>query len=710
MHRLISLVIGIIVLHFMAAACAAGQTPMAASPASPVLRDTAAQRHADTVRTIDSLSYRTVDTVKHAAPLRSVGSLSPQSLLYPGIDADGIRWKDYRTTSDLLSGVPGVFVREMSSPGQEYEVTVNGAEHTGTAFLVDGISQTNPTTGTYNFAFFPIEAIDHLEIVTGPRSFLYGDNAVGGTINAVTKSFSNNKPYTHIRYSQSGDSYSQTDAMFSQNIFPRVNLSFGLSYLGYGSDHWFQDENRGRYPNADNEAYTFRTKLRYNVSPTVNLAFTHFYYRTQTGLNGGVDITKTLQAGANVYDENAATVVNLESYEKRYNHHAALTAAYRPLADTLLTASVTLYGNQQRRELRDEANRSSPSNGIIIKDDFGSRVLGARGQIDYAAGGNLLSAIGETKQTRYGNSIYGTDRSYTRSSLSVKDELSFGTIATVAAFGKSNVDFAESTTDFGADASLHLPGSVTLSAGASIAHRRPVLPEVSFGAGGADTVARKILAVSNIITPFPDDFFLLPNEVHHVAEASVRFTPGENLQAGVTATRRRIEHWIDRSSLTPIWWNDLTIDCMTASLRLRHGNFFLEGEAAYTRQTEVLRGSTPVRLFPEWRGDGSVYFRGKLANGNLDLKAGVRGKFYSAFDGEQFSAADAVLIAAAGGTIVNRPIGNAGTVDIFVVAHIGDAYIHVMWENLTNSAYMLTPFYPMYGRTLRFGVSWEFVD
>ncbi len=736
MHRLIASILGIFVLNSITET-----TAMASFPAQTVRRDSIDHVHGasfgsdsathvagdsahGTGRTFtrnsagrsmsdsvlgmkpvpDSSSRTRVDTAIRILPLHSVGSLTPLSLPYPGLDADGIRWNEYRTPTDLLSAFPGVFVRDMGSPGQDNQVTINGAEHNGTAVLVDGIIQNDPVTGTYNFAFFPVEAIERLEIVTGPRSFLYGDNAVGGTVNVVTKNYSNNKPYTHIRYSQGVNSYSQTDAMFSQNVLPRFNLSFGLSYLGYGSA-LNGDQNRGRFPNSDNEAYTFRTKLRYNVSQTVNLVFTHFYYSTQTGLNGGINVSQTLLSGANVYDENAATVVNLESYEKRFNHHAALTGIYRPLHDSALSASLSFYGMQQLREYRDEENRGFPTNGINIHDDFGSTVLGVRGQMDYQLSGNLFTAIGEIKNTRYDQSIYNPATTQGRRTLSLKDEFSIAQYVTFAVYSKvENAEHRQAIDNTGADATFHLPGILELRAGASVALRHIPNAELYLLQGNADSTIQKMLG-SSFLPPHSITGYFPIDERHAVAEASLTFTPSRNVSIGITATRGTIEDWVDRTYIKALQRQDLTLDLVSATFHGRSGNFYLDAEGTFTDQTEVFRLGAPIRLYPEWRGRGSLYFRGLLANGNLDLKAGVRGSFYSAFDGEQFKMVDGVP-----NPIVDRPIGNAGTVDLVVVAHIGDAYIHVLWENLTNSAFMLTPFYPMYDRSIRFGVSWEFLD
>ena len=52
----------------------------------------------------------------------------------------------------------------------------------------------------------------------------------------------------------------------------------------------------------------------------------------------------------------------------------------------------------------------------------------------------------------------------------------------------------------------------------------------------------------------------------------------------------------------------------------------------------------------------------------------------------------------------------AGTVDFLLIAHIGSAYVHFVWENLLDRQYIMRIFYPMPERNIRFGISWDFLD
>ena len=134
-------------------------------------------------------------------------------------------------------------------------------------------------------------------------------------------------------------------------------------------------------------------------------------------------------------------------------------------------------------------------------------------------------------------------------------------------------------------------------------------------------------------------------------------------------------------------------------------DFHLEGTANYLKRPTITRNNKKLTLYPEITMNGSIYFQGLLANGHLDIKFGFRGNFYSKQTGMKPYDEFGVWIPS---DLISY--GPSGTVDFFAVGKIGDAYVHLIWENLSGTQYLLAPVYPIYERNIRFGVSWEFLD
>jgi vitamin B12 transporter len=89
--------------------------------------------------------------------------------------------------TDLLQRRAGVEVRATGGPGQPSSVFIRGANATHTVVLVDGLRLGSSTSGSAAFENIPIDLIERIEVVKGPRSGLYGADAIGGVIQIFTR-------------------------------------------------------------------------------------------------------------------------------------------------------------------------------------------------------------------------------------------------------------------------------------------------------------------------------------------------------------------------------------------------------------------------------------------------------------------------------------------------------------------------------------------
>ncbi len=92
-----------------------------------------------------------------------------------------------QTLQDVLRHLPGVTVANNGGAGKSTSVFLRGTESDHVLVLVDGIEVGSATTGTAAFQHIPVEQIERIEIVRGPRSSLYGSEAIGGVIQIFTR-------------------------------------------------------------------------------------------------------------------------------------------------------------------------------------------------------------------------------------------------------------------------------------------------------------------------------------------------------------------------------------------------------------------------------------------------------------------------------------------------------------------------------------------
>jgi len=103
------------------------------------------------------------------------------------IDRAEIERRQARSVPDLLRGLAGVTVTASGGPGQPASVLVRGTDADQVLVLIDGVKVGSATLGSFQFENLPVEQIERIELVRGPRSSLYGSEAIGGVIQIFTR-------------------------------------------------------------------------------------------------------------------------------------------------------------------------------------------------------------------------------------------------------------------------------------------------------------------------------------------------------------------------------------------------------------------------------------------------------------------------------------------------------------------------------------------
>ncbi len=88
---------------------------------------------------------------------------------------------------DLLRMRAGVEVARLGGPGQQTSLFLRGTESNHVLVLIDGVRINPGTIGSAAIQNIAPELVERVEIVKGPRSTLYGSDALGGVINVITR-------------------------------------------------------------------------------------------------------------------------------------------------------------------------------------------------------------------------------------------------------------------------------------------------------------------------------------------------------------------------------------------------------------------------------------------------------------------------------------------------------------------------------------------
>lgn len=103
------------------------------------------------------------------------------------IGPDDIAGAGQSSLAELLARQPGVEIATNGGPGSTSAVFLRGANSGHTLVLIDGVRVGSSSSGTTPVEAIPLDQVDHIEILRGPASSLYGADALGGVIQIFTK-------------------------------------------------------------------------------------------------------------------------------------------------------------------------------------------------------------------------------------------------------------------------------------------------------------------------------------------------------------------------------------------------------------------------------------------------------------------------------------------------------------------------------------------
>jgi vitamin B12 transporter len=129
----------------------------------------------------DELEETVVTATRTPVPLDSIGA---PVIVISRADIERSLATD---VSELLHGQAGLEISRNGGPGQTTTLFTRGTDSNHTVVLVDGVRINPGTIGGAALQNIAPESIERIEIVKGPRSSLYGTDAIGGVVQLFTR-------------------------------------------------------------------------------------------------------------------------------------------------------------------------------------------------------------------------------------------------------------------------------------------------------------------------------------------------------------------------------------------------------------------------------------------------------------------------------------------------------------------------------------------
>jgi outer membrane receptor protein involved in Fe transport len=167
---------------------------------------------------------------------------------------------------DLLRTVPGVHMNlagSASSLTTGQRISMHGLGGTRALVLLDGIPIHDPYYGTVQWQKVPLDSLRQVEVVRGGGASLFGNFALGGTINLLTKPVTDNS----IRVDLASGSSSLQRAALTVDHVVNDKLGLRLSHNRFNSDGYYRVPNHGPVDILGwNDTWTTSARADYTAS------------------------------------------------------------------------------------------------------------------------------------------------------------------------------------------------------------------------------------------------------------------------------------------------------------------------------------------------------------------------------------------------------------------------------------------------------------
>lgn len=146
---------------------------------------------AEEIDALLGLSLEQLMDVKVSSPTLTPESINRTPAAISVFSREEIQRTGFDYLHELLNLVPGLQV--VRSPDGPFSVIsrarTNSTSSREILVLVDGVPRNEPRSGgaSNQLDYFPLERIERIEVVRGPGSALYGENAFTGVINIITR-------------------------------------------------------------------------------------------------------------------------------------------------------------------------------------------------------------------------------------------------------------------------------------------------------------------------------------------------------------------------------------------------------------------------------------------------------------------------------------------------------------------------------------------
>ncbi|MCS6988243.1 MAG: hypothetical protein NZM06_01875 [Chloroherpetonaceae bacterium] len=661
----------------------------------------------------------------------------------------------HRHAEDFFAFEPHFFLRDKVELGQQNELLAGGLGARHQAIFLDDVLLNDPISSQAIYAHLSSESFSELNLFNGFGALAL--SAFPVAFESKTQNIVAAKGYAKAHYYQFSGSTNKMDVTFALNLSER--WSFYGGYAREGAEGLFRNSGgfgAERFGSAS-EANKFRLRLRYQSGARTYVNFA--IERNSLNLKpfGGANLIETTRLGGDVFSPLSALIVN--EFARRQN---ALTLSKVELqtalpfipkrfrADSLnvFKAWIALarFSNEfqqtRRATILDRETSSRLSFGATQKLKLFFFSLALRGVYSLESVGEnntlansssqrikpiaRLAELSASAKTTFERLVFGE-------ALEASASLSSTTRIVSNALGQN---YATSFLSTGVGGEVNFPlspsGESVLKTFVSISttSRVPSLREVfsATDVQGAQVWRNERVSQAELGAELRHSDAL---RIRLSSLTSLVSSPYAIVQTRTSDTTLALRYQSLRDQTlsysglglaahSKIGFVESTLNAtlvLDYSLLENPDRPFVSGLRAQGDTIDARSGR--VFYLPRFYANASLYFRGKLFQGALDLKLGAMGYFQTDLaaalrNAEREATFFFNLIEQNGALRDNNlqfgTLRPKASIDLQLWAGIGSGMIFFFVENALSAPIFRAPFFPAYQRGFRLGVNWEFLD